>query len=187
MNTPAKELPADTAADYTKLVSLLAKFTGATNRLSKLSGAIKERYNRTITTYADDFATLQLILEECQAKVVALAEAHPEWFADSKTITTPYGSVQSRSSSRLEAEDEQKSIELLKQLGTDSEAFLRTVTTLNLEALEILPDEELARIKVKRVKSESITVTPAKVTLGKAAIAAAKKAATKTDAKGGES
>lgn len=173
MNTP---LPTDSADSYKLLVDTLAKLTGASNSLAKLTGAIKERYNRSITAYVEDFASLQLIIDDAEDVARKLAEANPQWFATAKTITTPYGTVLSRSSTKLEVTNEQVSIELLQQLGPDAAPFLRTVTTLNLEALESLSETELARIRVTRVTSETITVAPAKVTLGKAAMTAAKKA-----------
>lgn len=68
---------------------------------------------------------------------------------------------------------------LLKQLGPESAAFIRTKEELDLEALEKLDDGELERIRVKRVKTKTAYITYAKPDLGKAVAA--------TEEKGGQS
>jgi hypothetical protein len=93
---------------------------------------------------------------------------HPDWFAKTKTLKTPYGTVASRTSTKLEIPSEEVTIALLEARGAEAEPYLRTRKFLSVESLETLDDLELARLKLRRVTSERITVTPAKLDLGKA-------------------
>jgi len=169
-------LPADTSTHYKDLVDGLAILTECANRLASLETKIKDCYIDAVDEHRKEYAALQEALEKADNAVKDIAGLHPEWFADKKTITTPYGSIQSRSTTKLVVENETETIRLLKQLGPDAAVFVRTKEELDLEALEKLPDAELARILVTRVTTESLTAAPAKLNLGKAAKAAAKKA-----------
>ena len=66
----------------------------------------------------------------------------------------------------------------LELRGEAAKPFLRQRTYLSLEALEALDDGELRQLKVARVTTEKITISAAKVDLGKALKAADKTAAT---------
>jgi phage host-nuclease inhibitor protein Gam len=172
-------LPTDSAAAYKDLVDAQAIHTEATNRMAKLEAELQDDYLDAIDGRRKEYTDLQDALAKSEQTIKDIATMHPEWFAEVKTVTTPYGSVQSRSGTKLEVANEEVTIALLQQLGPDAAPFLRTSVELNLEALESLPDEELARVRIKRVTGESLIVKPAKPNLGKAAKAAAKKAAQK--------
>lgn len=169
-------LPADPSSHYKDLVDGLAILTEATNRLAALENKLANCYVDAVDEHRKEYAALQEAVEKAETTVKDIAGMHPEWFADKKTITTPYGSIQSRSSTKLDVANEHESIKLLRQLGPDAAVFIRTAEELDLEALEKLPDAELARIGISRVTTESLTASPAKLNLGKAAKAAAKKA-----------
>lgn len=175
-------LPADSASAYKDLVDAQAIHTEATNRMAKLEAALQDDYIDAIDGRRKEYTDLQDALTKSEATIKDIAMMHPEWFAEVKTVTTPYGSVSSRSGKKLEVANEAVSIALLEQLGPDAAPFLRITKELNLETLESLSDDELARVRIKRVTSESITVKPAKPNLGKAAKAAAKKAQAKEKA-----
>lgn len=169
--------PAARADQYKDLVDCLAILTEMTNRLTKLETEMQDEFIDLMDGRRKEYTDLQGGIAKAEQTIRDIATLNPQWFEDSKTVTTPYGAVQSRKTTSLEVANEEVTIALLQQLGADSAPFLRVETTLNLEALESLPDSELARIRVKRVTTEKITAKPGKVNLGKAAKAAEKKAA----------
>jgi Bacteriophage Mu Gam like protein len=169
-------LPTDSAKHYKSLVDCQAIHTEATNRLAKLEATLLDDYLTSVDALRKDYTNLQEAISKSEAAIRDIALMHPEWFAEVKTVTTPYGSVQSRSGTKLEVGNEEVTIALITQLGPDAAPFLRQEITLNLEALESLSDDELGRIRVKRVSSESLVIKPTKPNLGKAAAAAVKKA-----------
>jgi hypothetical protein len=174
MTTPT--LPPDAKSHREDLVDALAILSEANTRLVKLQATINDAFLDSIDEHRKEYTALQESIEKATETAITIARMHPEWFADSKTIETLYGSVQSRSTTKLEVANEAVTIQLLQQLGPSSAPFLRTTVTLNLEALNILPDDELKRIRVERVKSESITVKTTAPKLGKSVNAATKKA-----------
>jgi len=172
----AATLPTKPADAYKDLVDALAILTEGSNRLAKLETAIKDDYIDSVDPRRKEYSDLQNAISKAEQAVKDIATLNPQWFTDGKTLATPYGKVQSRSTTKLEVPNEEVSIALLQQLGPESAPFLRVKTELNLEALGSLPDGELARVRINRVTSESLTVTPAKLDLGKAAKAAEAKA-----------
>jgi phage host-nuclease inhibitor protein Gam len=168
---------------YKDLVDNLSILLDASNRLTALTTQINQGYLELVDEHREEYAYLQETISKVEVSIEALAILNPQWFAEKKTVTTPYGSVTSRKSSELEVPNEEVSIVLLEQLGAESAAFIRTKKELNLEALEQLSDDELARIRIKRVAEEKITAKPAALDMGKAAKAVEKqraKAATTT-------
>jgi hypothetical protein len=164
-----------TDTDYQELTASLAEYTAASNALA----AIEAEFQAAITDliaecYRQDFATLQAELTEVEARIEVLAIRHPEWFARAKTLRTPFGSVASRSTTKLDVPNEEATIALLELRGEAARPFLRQRTYLSLEALEALEDHELHQLKVARVTTEKITISPARVDLGKAIKAQAK-------------
>lgn len=167
-----------TKADaYKDLVDALAILTESTNRLAMLEAEMQEQFIDLMDDRRKEYTILQTAVSHSEQTIRDIATMNPQWFEDVKTVTTPYGAVQSRTTTALEVANEEVTIALLQQLGADAAPFLRVKTELNLEALESLPDTELARIRVARVTTEKITAKPAKVNLGSAAKASAKKAA----------
>ena len=161
--------------DYTKLTEHLEQFT----RLSNITAEMEASFQRAMTEliaecYKDDFVKLQAELAAVEEQIELLAIKHPEWFAKVKTIKTPFGSVASRSTTKIEVPSEEATIALLELRGQEAEPFLRTRKYLSIESLEALDDGELARLKARRVTTEKISISPAKVELGKAVKKAAK-------------
>ena len=90
-------LPADSASAYKDLVDAQAIHTEATNRMAKLEAALQDDYIDAIDERRKEYTDLQDALTKSEATIKDIAMMHPEWFAEVKTITTPYGSVLSRS------------------------------------------------------------------------------------------
>lgn len=154
--------------DYTKLTAALADYTERKNRLAVIEAGFQEAIQELIgECYREDFMEHADALGETEATIELLALRHPEWFEKTKTIKTPFGSVATRSSTKIEVPNEDATIALIELRGEAGEPFLRTRKYLSIEALEALDDFELKRLKCRRVTSEKITITPAKVDLGK--------------------
>lgn len=175
--TKSNTLPSDQTAAFKDLVNAMALITEASNRLGKLENELQEEYIGLVDARRKEYTFLQSTISKGEQAAEAIALMNPQWFETVKTVTTPYGSVKSRTTTKLEVANADVSIALLQQLGLESAPFLRVETTLNLEALEGLTDDELARVRIKRVTKENITTKPATVDLGKAVKAADVKAA----------
>lgn len=170
------------AAQYKNLIDLMAIFAEASARMGELENDLHQAWIDLVDTRRKDYASLQFTVGQTEQAIRDLAEMNPQWFAKARTLKTPYGTVGFRKGSKLEVKNEEVSIVLLEQLGQDGLPFLKTVKTLVLEALEKLDDQELERLRIKRVETESCTIKAAKPDLGKAVAAAAKEA----EGKGGE-
>ncbi len=165
--------------DYADLTALLEAYTATSNALAQVDASFQTSMTELIAeVYRDDFALLQTELSGVESKIEVLAIRHPEWFAKTKTLKTPFGTVASRSTTKLDVPNEEATIALLELRGEAAKPFLRQRTYLSLEALEALDDGELRQLKVARVTTEKITISAAKVDLGKALKAADKTAAT---------
>ena len=161
--------------DYTTLTTELEKFTSLSHRLATIEADFQDAVTELIAeVYKDSFADLQGELAETEQKIELLVLKHPEWFAKSKTLKTPFGTVATRSSTKLDVPNEETTIALLELRGEEATPFLRERKYLSIEALEGLDDGDLARLKIQRVTNEKITISPAKVDLGKAVKAANK-------------
>lgn len=161
--------------DYTKLTEELSRYTKLSNALSRIEADFQDAITALIgEVYQKEFAAAQAELADVEARIELLALKHPEWFAKTKTIKTPFGTVASRSTTKIEVPNEEATIALLELRGQEAEPFLRTRKYLSIESLEALDDSELARLKARRLTTEKITISPAKVDLGKAIKKAAK-------------
>jgi len=158
------------AHDYTNLVNLLAVYSETDNRMGALQTSAQAEFLELIDGNKAEYAQLQQLLGETEGSLETLALAHPEWFPkDRKSIKTPYGTVKLTSTSKLDVANEEATIILIEGAGDEArEKFLRTKTELNLEALEALSDAELKPFRIKRIQSQSFSVTPAKLDMGKA-------------------
>lgn len=169
--------------DYTKLTEELARYTKLSNALSRIEADFQDAITQLIgDVYQKEFSTAQAELSDVEARIELLAIKHPEWFAKAKTIKTPFGTVASRSTTKIEVPNEEATIALLELRGQEAEPFLRTRKYLSIESLEALDDGELSRLKARRVTTEKITISPAKVDLGKAIKKAAAKDEPETQA-----
>lgn len=174
--------------DFANLVNLMAVFAEATTRMGELENSAQSGFIDLVDESKETYSELQQAIMEAESSLEIIARKHPEWFADSKTVKTPFGSVSFRSTTKLKVTNEELTIVLIEQriakedLGSEeppSAKLLRHTTALNLEALEQLSDDELSSLRVSRVTSDSFTAKPLKVDLGKAVKSAAEK--TKTE------
>jgi hypothetical protein len=165
MKTPAVVPDGET---YTNLINLFAIFTEATNRMSALDAALQERWVDLIDEHRAEYTQLQSKISEADAAIRHIATQHPEWFEDTKSLKTPYGAIEFRSSSKLEVPNEELTIALIERMGEPGSVYLRPRKFLNLEALETLEDGDLKKLRINRVTADKCTVKPAKVDLGKA-------------------
>ena len=162
-------------ADYKNAVDLLAILSEAQNRLDDLQGQANAEFLECIDGHRPDYARLQSLIAQTTEGLEVLARRHPEWFTEGKTVKTPYGSVSLKDNPpKLEVKNEELTILLIEQAGAD-EKFVRQVKQLNLDALGELPDDELAKFRIKRVKTDRFEAKPAKVDMGKAVKDAEKK------------
>lgn len=168
----AKINPAAESADFANLVTLISMGADADARLGELQNDLNQAWIDLVDARRKDYAELQQVKATAERAIQDACEMHPEWFAKARSLKTPYGSVNFRRGSKLEVKNEEASIILLEQLGSESEAFIRQEKHLDLEALEKLPDSELERIRIRRVETESFSIRYAKPDLGKAVAAA---------------
>jgi len=153
---------------YGNLVNLLAIYSETHNNMTALQASVQGDYMELIDAHKPEYAKLQALLGETEASLEILAKEHPEWFPeDRKSIKTPYGTVKLTTATSLVVANEEATILLIQHAGM-GEKFLRQKTEINREALETLTDEELKPLRVKRVKDQSFSVTPAKLDMGKA-------------------
>lgn len=180
MNTTTDQnRPVADAADFKNLVDLMAIVSEGSARMAELESTVQQNYLDIVDAIRKDYASLQYAIGQAEEAIETLALSNGQWFEKSKTLKTPYGTVSFRKTSKLDVKNEEVSILLLEQLGQDGLPFVRTAKALNLEALEKLDDTELERLRIKRVTTESLTIKPAKVDLGKAVKQVAKEAAGK--------
>lgn len=164
--------PSQNDKDYANLIDCMAVFSEATARMGELQNDLQQAWLDLVDARRKDYTQLQGTLTRAEEAIRCAAELHPEWFAKVRTLKTPYGTVAFRLTTKLEVPNEEVSIVLLEQLGQDGLPFLITKKALNLEALEKLDDQELARLRLRRVTTDSCKVTASKVDLGKAVAAA---------------
>jgi hypothetical protein len=176
--------------DFSDLVQLMSDFAKAKNCLSALETHAQTEFLVVVDDNKEQYALHQETVTETEAKIEAIARRHEkDWFRDSKTIRTPFGSVSLRTTTSLAVPNEEATILLIERRieleeseiapGDEppSKAFLREKIELNLEALEKLSDAELKALRITRVSEEKCTVKESKVDLGKAVKAAAVKEA----------
>jgi hypothetical protein len=160
--------------DFKKIVDLLADHSTAENELAQLEAAANEQFMLTVDGVKSQYARLQRKMIEAGTALELLARKHPEWFADKKTIKTPYGSVQLKTNPpKIVAENPELSIVLIEAEGTrnpefDVKKYVREEKTLNLEGLAALTDGELKKFRIHRDQSDTFTVKSAKLDMGKA-------------------
>lgn len=170
------------AGDFTALVGTMETLAQASQQMGVLEAEAQRIYLEAIgETLRADFTRLQETIARAEADAEVLARRNPQWFEKQKSLKTPYGTVGFRSTSRLEVPNEELTLVMLDQEGL-RDGFVRRTEALDLEALERESDEFLARIRVRRVVTESFSAKPAKVELGKA-VKAAEEGAAKAKAK----
>ena len=165
--------------DYESVINLLAVLGEANRQLAELEREIEAGYVALVTPHRERYAKLQATVSETEAALEVISRRNEQWFAEAKNVKTPYGIVKFTSSRELVVTDEGISVQLVKALAgkAGEEQLLRTVQVLNREALEKLPDAELARYAIIRKTKENFKVGTEVVDLGKAVKAADKSAA----------
>jgi len=155
---------------YEALIGLLAVFTDADNRLNKIQTAANEALIDTLDGAKREYAELQAARDGAEAEIKDLVKRHPEWLPEGRTIKTPYGTVKLTEATSLEIPNPEVTLTLIKTLGDPDlrGRLIRTVEEPAKEALETMPDDDLAKLGVRRVKTDSISVKAAKVEMGKA-------------------
>ncbi len=169
------------SADFKNMVDLLSVFSEATNRLDELEAEVNKDQLEVVDEHKAEYAKLQEKLTEAESALELIARKHPDWFVAKKTIKTPYGAISLKDNPpKLDAPNAEVSILLIEQKAEADEAarpgtglsplrrFLRQHTELNLEALAELTDGELTDLRIKRTKSDTFKVAPARLDLGKA-------------------
>ena len=165
--------------DFQEVVNLLAVFTEAANRLADIEAAANEEFAGIIDEYKKDYAQAQEASVKSEAALETICRGHPEWFVTARSIKTPYGKVQFHRGTKLVIDNEEATCRLIRATLPDLAASLiRSVEEPDKEALEVLGDEQLAALMVRRVVDDSFSATPARVDFGKAVKEAAEKMTT---------
>lgn len=177
----AKSNGVEATAEFGELVNLLAVYSEASNRLQGLEAEVNEQLLEAIDEHKGEYARLQEVLTNAEGALEALARSHPEWFEVKKSLKTPYGTVKFHRGTRLEVENAEATVRLLRAEARSNPAFraedyVRQTETPDLEALEELGDDVLERFMVRRVSEDKFSVVPAKLDMGKAVAAAEAKA-----------
>jgi hypothetical protein len=179
MNTKTKTEPLDkNSADFKNLVDLLAVFTEATNRLDVIATETNKELMDLLDEHRDDYAAAQKAASDAETALEAIALRHPEWFESKRSVTTPYGAVSFKASTKLEIPNEEATLARLELMAARNPEFkvanyVRTNVECDKETLAKLDDATLATLGIQRVPDDNFSVKPAKVKMGKALEAAA--------------
>ena len=170
--------------DFKNMLDLMAVYSAASHSLEEMGAEINNMLLELIDDKRADYANLQKALTESETALEHIALSHPEWFADARSVKTPYGVVKFHRSTKTVVKNEEVTFLLVKQHAEknpdfDLSLYIQTSEALNIEALEKLDPALLKAFRINRVESDNFSVTPAKVNLGKAVKEAAeeKKAA----------
>ncbi|MBI5646666.1 MAG: host-nuclease inhibitor Gam family protein [Ignavibacteriae bacterium] len=157
------------SSQYSNLLDLLALFTEGTSRIAELEQRASEHMIEFLDEIRAEYAQLQASVAEAQAAIESAVLQHPEWFAGKSTLRTPFGSVAKRKATSLDIQKPELTIALIQQDDTlDDAVYLRVVEGVNKEALNLLDDATLRRLRVRRITEEKLTVKPLSVSLGTA-------------------
>ncbi|CAN5355397.1 hypothetical protein BH09VER1_BH09VER1_28710 [soil metagenome] len=170
--------PKDSA--FKNFVDLLAVYAECDSRLKDMAARAQSSFLEIVDEHRADYADLQEKMTQAETALEHIALAHPEWFATSRSIKTPYGVVKFTSSKSLEVANEEASILLIEKHVEDPEErakYLRTETKLNLKNLHELSDARLKQFRIERVQDDNFSVKAGSIDLGKAVKEAAEKEA----------
>ncbi len=164
---------AGTSQDFARLTDLQQRHSKASNDLDALEVKMNEQSQHSANVFATDYVVLQEAVSGLDAEIKALFERHPEWRGPNKSVKTPFGEVAQRTVTELEVANPAVTVTLIEQKFAEAaEKYLHIEKSPNLEALEGMSDDELAKFGVSRKKREQVTVKPAKVSVAKAVKAA---------------
>jgi hypothetical protein len=168
---------AGTAQDFARLTEALQTLSRRSNELEALEVKMNEQAQKSAGAFAADYVVLQEALAKLDGIVKELFAAHPEWRGPNKSVKTPFGEVSQRSVTELDVPNEAMTVALIEAQFSEAAAdYLHIDKAPNLEALERLGDDALAKLGVQRKKREQVTVKPASVSVAKAVKAAKAKA-----------
>jgi hypothetical protein len=176
-SSPVSTASEVSAAAYSNLINLLSVYAEASNRMGVLQNDADSEFIELIDGRKTEYAQLQQAISDSEAAMEVLALAHPEWFAEAKSVKTPFGTVKLTKSTTLSIKNPEVSLVLIEKHEdpTLADRLIRTEKALNVEALEQLSDEELKALRIKRVTDQKFSVKPASIDLGKAVKSAAAK------------
>lgn len=166
---------------FARFIELQENHTRLSQELAQLEVTINREAMAAASSNAEAYVVLQEEIGKLEIELKLLFERHPEWRGDHKSVTTPYGSVKQHTSKELDVPNDAMTVALIEgratlEKGFKAEDFLHITKKPNLEALERLNDDELSKLGVNRLKKETITVKPAKVSVSKAVNAAKQEA-----------
>ena len=175
---PAAADPLAGSADsFLHFVELQRRYDAIANRLDELEAGANRTLETTLGATAGEYAALRVDLEALERQLSTLAAAHPEW-REGQSIRTPLGKVEFRRASRLLPANPTASLLLIESLvgphsqvdqlrGWRPEQFIVVEKSLKLEALEALDDPTLRMLGIERIRSETISVKPARIDLSR--------------------
>jgi hypothetical protein len=180
--------PAPVKTEFEQFHEHFREFTAASNRCNKLDAQLNTNFEKLVEEKSPDWITNTAAARAAEIAATALLEEHPEWFGDKQSFKTPHGTAAKKKVTSLQIDNELITTRLimgtyapeaksLQKLLGDAADFLHIEIKPNKEALEGLKDDDLAALGIKRVTTESITLKPLSVDLGKSVEAKAKKAA----------
>lgn len=158
--------------DFKAVVDLLAELGEANRKLAAMESEIEALYVGHVTDRRDAYAELQKTVSETEAALEVIARRNPQWFAEKKNVSTPFGVVKFKASTELVAADEQDAVRRI--LKARRPRLLRRTIELNRDLLAELSDKELAAFGITRKPKENCTIETKVVDLGKAVKAAEK-------------
>lgn len=171
------------AQDFAQLVDLQRQYTETYTAMEQLEVTMNVDAQKSAEPHTAAYVVLQEELAKLDTLIKALFAKYPEWRGEKKSVTTPYGSVEQRSVVEIEIPNPKVTVTLIKARGTTDKTFvaadfLRIEEEPNVESLERLDDTQLAALGASRVRRQSVSVKPAKVSAAKV-VKAAKKTAVK--------
>jgi hypothetical protein len=168
--------------DFARLVECQQLHNTLTTRLKELEVDLDKAAQASAVTSAPAYVCLQEDVSKVESEITQLFNRNPGWRGDQKSVKTPFGAVESRSVTKLKVANPAVTVTLIKARGTSdpdfkAHLFLHIEELPNIEALEGLQDDELAKLGVTRETTEKVTVSPVKANVAKA-VKAAKQAVT---------
>jgi len=165
------------ASQYNQINELLSEYSRLNAALELAEAEIKTIQLAAAQELLPRHAAAKVALSDLEASLRKISDAHYEsLFPDAKkrTHATPFGSLEYRKSTKLEVEDEEKSMLRIKvastnELARESEGFkprftaeqlIRTREELNLEALGELDDATLAMFAITRARKDNFKIVP---------------------------
>lgn len=160
---------------FAVLMEWQRRHDAALRRLAELEGEVAAALAVAVGERTAEFAALRRESADLESRLVTLAAAHPEW-REGQSVKSPLGRIEFRSVTRLAPVNAAASILLVETLvgpgsaretlrGWRPEQFLAVEKRLRLEALEALDDADLRALGIRRTRTETASVKPARPSL----------------------